>query len=135
MELLASAFGVDVLNYAVMSNHVHSILRTRPDIVKLWSDEDVATRWLRLFPGKRLDDCLGVLNATADRERDGRCQANAGTSQAIVEYFLVHASSLGAYSRKANNEDKCTGRFWEGRFKAQKIVDEAGALGLRCMSI
>ncbi|MFO0921558.1 MAG: hypothetical protein U0905_03615 [Pirellulales bacterium] len=26
MELLASAFGVDVLNYAVMSNHVHSIL-------------------------------------------------------------------------------------------------------------
>ncbi|MFO0921559.1 MAG: hypothetical protein U0905_03620 [Pirellulales bacterium] len=30
-------------------------------------------------------------------------------------------------ARKANNEDKCTGR-WEGRFKAQKIVDEAGLL-------
>ncbi len=54
MELLASAFGVDVLNYAVMSNHVHSILRTRPDIVKLWSDEDVATRWLRLFPWEKI---------------------------------------------------------------------------------
>ncbi len=51
-ELLAAVFGIDVLSYAVMSNHLHVILRVRPDIVKLWSDEEVATRWLRLFPEK-----------------------------------------------------------------------------------
>ncbi|QDV25749.1 hypothetical protein Q31a_40760 [Aureliella helgolandensis] len=28
----------------------------------------------------------------------------------------------------ANKQDECTGRFWEGRFKAQRIVDEAGLL-------
>ncbi len=28
----------------------------------------------------------------------------------------------------ANHQDECTGRFWEGRFKAQRIVDEAGLL-------
>jgi hypothetical protein len=28
----------------------------------------------------------------------------------------------------ANRQDECTGRFWEGRFKAQRIVDEAGLL-------
>jgi hypothetical protein len=31
-------------------------------------------------------------------------------------------------ARLANRQDECTGRFWEGRFKAQRIVDEAGLL-------
>jgi hypothetical protein len=31
-------------------------------------------------------------------------------------------------ARVANKEDQCTGRFWEGRFKAQRIMDEAGLL-------
>src|SRR5690606_28872771 len=31
-------------------------------------------------------------------------------------------------ARIANRQDECTGHFWEGRFKAQKIVDEAGLL-------
>ena len=31
-------------------------------------------------------------------------------------------------ARMANRHDECTGRFWEGRFKAQKITDEAGLL-------
>src|SRR5271157_6536412 len=35
-----------------MSNHVHVILRNRPDVVALWSDQEVARRWLALFPGR-----------------------------------------------------------------------------------
>src|SRR5690606_14965860 len=58
MEALASVFAIDVLNYAILSNHMHQILRNRPDVVATWSDEDVAIRWLRVFPGRRLEDQL-----------------------------------------------------------------------------
>lgn len=54
LELLSSVFGLDVLTYALMSNHMYVVLRTRPDVVETWSDKEVAYRWLRLFPGKRL---------------------------------------------------------------------------------
>ncbi|MFN7732570.1 MAG: hypothetical protein ACK5OB_11755, partial [Pirellula sp.] len=54
LECLASVFGLDVLTYAILSNHMHIILRTRPDVVATWSDHEVAKRWLSLFPGQRV---------------------------------------------------------------------------------
>ena len=45
-EALAGLFGIEVGFYAEMSNHLHLVLRTRPDVVATWSDKEVVQRWL-----------------------------------------------------------------------------------------
>ncbi|TVS07731.1 MAG: hypothetical protein EA424_29445 [Planctomycetaceae bacterium] len=128
LEALASVFGIDVLTYAIMSNHLHVILRNRPDVVATWSDEQAALRWLRVFPGRRLDEQLAE-----PTENDVKALAADGERMAVVRRRLSDISwFMRALSepiaRLANKQDECTGRFWEGRFKAQRIVDEAGLL-------
>ncbi len=128
LEGLAAVFGIDVLAYAILSNHLHLVLRTRPDVIATWSDREVAERWLKLFPGRRLDEYLGLptendIDALAkDRERIETIRERLGD----VSWLMRCLSE--PIARMANREDNCTGRFWEGRFKAQRITDEAGLL-------
>src|SRR5258708_33565819 len=53
MQFLAGQFGLDVLGFAAMSNHLHVVLRNRPDVVQGWSDAEVARRWWNVFPKRR----------------------------------------------------------------------------------
>ncbi|MBX3416079.1 MAG: hypothetical protein KF851_19070 [Pirellulaceae bacterium] len=128
MEALASVFGIDVLTYAILSNHLHVILRNRPDVVAAWTDEEVALRWLRVFPGRRLDEHLAdpteveVQALASNPERITKIRQRLSD----ISWFMRALSE--PIARLANRQDDCTGRFWEGRFKAQRIADEAGLL-------
>ncbi len=53
LAFLAGQFGIDVLGFAILSNHFHLVLRNRPDVVATWSDADVARRWLMLCPVRK----------------------------------------------------------------------------------
>ena len=131
-EFLASVMGIEVLGYAVMSNHFHVVLRNRPDIVKDWSDEEVAQRWWQLCPGRRNEDRsaaepteLELQALTLDQEK----LTEYRTRLASVSWFMRFASENIA--RRANKDDEVTGRFWEGRFKCQPLLDDAAILA--CM--
>jgi REP element-mobilizing transposase RayT len=134
IEKLASVFGIDVLTYAILSNHLHVVLRNRPDVVAAWSDRQVALRWLQIFPGKRIDEQLGDPTTT-----DVEALANNPERMAVVRLRLSDVSwFMRALSepiaRLANQQEKCTGCFWEGRFKAQRLLDEAALLAC-CMYV
>jgi putative transposase len=132
LRYLATVFAVEVCAYAVMENHYHAVLRTRPDIVASWSDLEVATRWLTLFPrhremrGEALAPAEEEIRALADR-RERIAQLRRRLSS--LSWFMGRLNEFIA--RAANKEDKVTGRFWEGRYKCQVLLDEAAIAG--CM--
>ena len=47
---LAECFAIDLLTYAVMSNHFHLIAIFDPKACEAWSEEEVARRWVDAFP-------------------------------------------------------------------------------------
>ena len=127
-EALASVFAIDILSYAILSNHLHVILRSRPDVLAKLSDQEVAIRWLRVYPGYRMEEQLAepseidVKALVADPEK----LAEVRTRLSDISWFMRALAE--PIARMANTQDQCTGRFWEGRFKAQRIVDDAGLL-------
>lgn len=129
LEFLASVFGIDCLTYAVMSNHIHLVLRSRPDIVATWSDEEVARRWLRLFPARR------EKNGSPAEPTDAEIAVIVNQPEVLAERRrrLPDISwwmrcTTEHIARRANREDHCTGHFWEGRYKCQLLLDEAALL-------
>jgi len=130
---ITAVFGIEVVTYAVMSNHLHVVLRTRPDVVEGWSAEETAERWLTLFPMDRDDEGLAkapsrsVIESLAGQsERLAEIRSRLGS----VSWFM---RCLNEYvARMANREDGCKGRFWEGRFKCQALLDDSALLA--CMA-
>ena len=46
LQRMAEAFGSDLVGFAIMSKHFHLVLRSRPDVVAVWDEAEVAGRWL-----------------------------------------------------------------------------------------
>jgi REP element-mobilizing transposase RayT len=126
MRELAGLFAIDVCGYSVMSNHLHLVLRNRPDIAGQWSDDEVALRWCRLFPPR--DDATGqpgeydLAMITANAER----LAEVRKRLANLSWFM--RCLCEKIARTANHEDGSAGRFWAGRFKSVALLDEAAIL-------
>ncbi|MCQ4166158.1 hypothetical protein [Tahibacter harae] len=129
---LAEIFAIGVYAYAVMSNHVHVVTYLDPGAATAWSSDEVATRWMRLFPVRE--------NGQIDTEATHlRAQLMAGNPQRIA-VCRARLASLSWFmrclnepiARRANREDACTGRFWEGRYRCQALLDDAAVVA--CMA-
>jgi hypothetical protein len=129
LRALAGLFGALVCGYAIMSNHLHLVLRTRPDSVEQWSDGEVALRWRKLFPQR--DDVIGEAAEPDDhdlamRMADADRLAMLRGRLSSLSWFMRCLCEWVA--RAANREDGSAGRFWAGRFKSQPLLDEAALL-------
>jgi hypothetical protein len=125
IRLVAECFTVAVDAYAVMSNHLHLVLRIDPGEALRWTDEEVAARWIRLFPPR--EDSGAAIEAKCVR-----LLADPGRIETLRER-LGNLSWLmrclaEPIARRANREDGCRGRFWEGRYKCQALCDERALL-------
>jgi len=129
---LADCFAVSVYAYAVMHNHFHIVLQVDPVATADWSDEVVVQRWLTAFPGRLKHDdnpdmakhfALAILG-NPDRLAEVRKRLGS------LSWFMKALNE--PIARRANREDRCTGKFWEGRFKCQALLEEHAVLS--CMA-
>ena len=132
LRLLGEIFAIDIAAYAVMSNHYHVVLHVDQARCRSWDRDEVIRRWRRLHMGDPL--VRRYLRGELQTEEEYR------RLDMIVDIWrdrLISLSwfmkSLNEYiARKANQEDDCKGRFWEGRFKSQALLDNAALLS--CMA-
>ena len=130
--LLSEIFAIDVAAYAIMSNHYYLVVRIDQDRALNWDRAEVIERWYRLFSRHTLVDRFLAGESLSSAERDA--------VDALVDTWRERLYDLGWFmrclnehiARLANAEDGCTGRFWEGRFKSQALLDEAAVLA--CMA-
>ena len=113
-----------------MNNHFHLVLRNRPDIVRGWSDEQIARRWLRLCPLRKTPSGDPAEPTTAELAmllNDPMKIAQLRIRLSDISWWMRMTNQKIA--QRANREDGCTGHFWEGRYRADLLLDEASILG------
>ncbi len=132
LKALSSVFSIDVCAYAVMSNHYHVVLRVKTQQAGGWGAEEVVARWKQLFNGSPLIDRYLSGQCASDAERELAEGTIAQWRERLFDISWFMRCLNEGIAREANREDGCKGRFWEGRFKSQALLDERALLA--CMA-
>ncbi|MEE4217419.1 MAG: hypothetical protein V2I48_07415 [Xanthomonadales bacterium] len=132
MKRLADVFAIDLCAYAVMSNHYHLVLRIDQQQAADWYNREVVERWLRLFSGPDLARRWLEFDSLSDTEYHRLETLIKTWRQRLFDLSWFMRCLNEPIARMANQEDHCTGRFWEGRFKSQALLDERALLA--CMA-
>jgi REP element-mobilizing transposase RayT len=131
-KFLSDIFAINIAAYAVMSNHYHLVLHVDLARAQSWSNVEVVTRWTQLYRGPELAQRFLQAETLSEEEWPS-----------LEQFIKVWRSRLCSISwfmsclnyhiaLQANKEDGCTGRFWQGRFKSQALLDETALLS--CMA-
>ncbi len=129
---LSDIFALDICAYSVMSNHYHLVLHINRDKALNWSFDEVIKQWHKCYKGTFLSQCY-LKNETL-------LKSQMKVLKDTVTQWRKQLMDLSRFmwvlnehiARGANKADNCTGRFWEGRFKSQALLDEAAVL--TCMA-
>jgi len=124
LRFLTAVFCIDVCAYAVMSNHLHLVLRLMAERARQLSQKQVVARYCKVFPGGK-----DQLEELPEAEQDALIEV---WRERLCDISWMMRALNEWVARRANQEDGCTGRFWEGRFKSKALLDERGLL--TCMA-
>ena len=129
---LQRIFAIDVSAYAIMSNHTHVVLHVDAEATKAWNTREVIERWLQLYKGPLLIQRFAAGEALGGAELDQVDQFAEVRRARLMDISWFMRCLNEHIARRANEEDGCTGRFWEGRFRSQALLDEKALLA--CMA-
>ena len=131
MSRLTDIFAIDISAFAILGNHTHIVLHVDVSQAKGWTDTEVLSRWHSLFKGTSLT------RRFLDPAQRGSLSLSEYASLAdTIERYRERLHSVSWFmaklneyiARRANKEEGCSGRFWEGRFKCRALLDEKALL-------
>ena len=122
--VLASIFAIDIAAYAVMSNHYHVVLHVDREQGLAWNESEVIERWHRLFRGNLLSQRFSRGETLVRAEQHALAEVVAEWRERLVSISWFMRCLNEPIAREANREDNVTGRFWEGRYTSQALLDE-----------
>ena len=116
---------VDCLGYALMGNHIHLILRTRPDRAAAWSAGEIRRR--------RVAASMVTDGRPCPSGEVGRGDALTHDEVAEARHFLSHPGSMlravkEGFARRLNREERAAGHVWESRYQDVALLDAGGVL-------
>ncbi len=132
LRIHASKMAIDVLTYAIMRNHLHVVMRIRPDLAERWSAREVVDRWLDLVPQRdasgrqiiEVDEWMRELLSTDSkwvRERRSRLCSMSWLMRLVKQKIAI----------RMNRDDDVTGHFWDERFLSIALLDQRAIMA--CM--
>ncbi|HAT09509.1 MAG TPA: hypothetical protein DCS97_02710 [Planctomycetes bacterium] len=130
---LLECFRIDLHAYAVMANHVHMVLRPRPDRVTAMEAVAVAAAGHRAMPVRgghgnvamaTTPELLQRLSSATEWQREYRQRLSS------ISWFMRCLKQR--ISQRANAETGCSGHFWDARFLSVPLPDLAAVVG--CMA-
>ncbi len=132
IHLISSIFAIDIAAYAVMSNHIHLVVKLNPAVADQWTVDEVLHRWTCLYKGPYLIQ-KGLKGEKLNTAERNMCST-------ITQTYRERLVNLGWFmkclnepvARMANKEDGCTGHFWEARYTSQALLTEEALLS--CMA-
>jgi len=132
IRFLTDVFPIEVCAYSIMSNHYHVVLYVNEEELDNLSNQQVCERWGKIYSLPAIVDGWQKGQLSSDIQKE--------TALSVIDEWRKRLLSISWFmrclnefiARKANKEDNCTGRYWEGRFKSQALLDENALL--TCMA-
>ncbi len=112
------------LEWLVMSNHYHVVLHVDTQTALGWTEQEVIDRWQRLFSLPVIVQRYLAKEPLSRPERDAVTELTTEWRRRLQDISWFMRCLNEPIARQANQEDGCTGRYWEGRFKSQALLDE-----------
>lgn len=126
---VSGIFAISVGGFAILDNHLHFLIRLDPDVAAAWSPKDVIARWAKLHPPRKKRKAIPITDEWLE---------NQAKDPEHVEMLRQRLVTLGWFmkevkeplARLANQEDNCTGAFFEGRYKSIILLDVESILSV-----
>jgi REP element-mobilizing transposase RayT len=129
---ISQYFMIDIASYAIMNNHYHVVLKIDSEGAKELTDLEIVQHWHQLFNGSTITNDFENNKQIQEQDQDFLNETIKLWRERLCSISWFMRSINEPLARDANKEDDCTGRFWEGRFKSQALLDDKALLA--CMA-